>query len=145
MKVKLEDLIKAAKLPSATQAAASLGIHYDTYRRYAKEAGVWNTNQAGKGITKTKQDIIKTDDILCGKHPHYQRRGLKRRLFKEGIKENRCEMCGIVEWRGVKISLELDHINGNTYDHCLENLRILCPNCHATTSNYRGKNKASMA
>jgi HNH endonuclease len=145
MKVTLENLIKASKLPSATQAAASLGIQYNTYRKYAKKAGVWNTNQSGKGIKKSKPVQIKTEDILEGKYPHYQRRGIKRRLFKENIKEERCEMCGLKEWRGVKIGLELDHINGNTYDHKIENLRILCPNCHATTDTYRGKNKASMA
>lgn len=60
---------------------------------------------------------------------------LKKRLLKEGIKEPKCEVCGNTE------NLELHHINGNPSDNRLENLQILCPNCHAKTPNFRGKNK----
>lgn len=65
---------------------------------------------------------------------------LKKRLIKEGIKEHKCESCGLVEWLGKPIALELDHIDGDRYNNLLENLRVLCPNCHAQTSTYRGKN-----
>lgn len=66
---------------------------------------------------------------------------LKLRLIAEGIKEHKCEECGIIEWRGKSTPIELDHINGNHHDNRLENLRLLCPNCHAQTETYRGKNK----
>ena len=66
---------------------------------------------------------------------------LKQRLILEGIKRAECECCGITEWNGKEAPLELDHINGNHDDNRLENLRILCPNCHAQTDTYRGKNK----
>lgn len=56
---------------------------------------------------------------------------LKKRLIKEGIKENKCEECGLSEWRGKELPLELDHINGDHDDNRLENLKISCPNCHA--------------
>lgn len=65
---------------------------------------------------------------------------LKRRLISEGIKENKCELCGIKTWRGKDIVCELHHINGDRCDNRLENLIILCPNCHSQTSNFRGKN-----
>jgi hypothetical protein len=146
MKVTFDQLVIASKLPSAAQAAASLNIQYDTYRKYALQHGLWRTNQAGKGVSKKKlYPSITTDSILNGEQPQYQRLGIKRRLFNEGLKDEKCEMCGITDWHGVKIGLELDHINGNSYDHRLDNLRILCPNCHATTHTYRGRNKASMA
>ena len=61
---------------------------------------------------------------------------LKDKLIKEGIKENKCEGCGITEWMGKPITLQLHHINGNHSDNRLENLQILCPNCHALTDNY---------
>jgi hypothetical protein len=76
------------------------------------------------------------------KHP-YQSFKLKNRLLDEGIKLHKCEYCGITEWNGKPTPLELDHINGINTDNRLENLRLLCPNCHAQTDTYRGKNKKS--
>lgn len=70
---------------------------------------------------------------------------LKKRLIREGLKENKCEICKQTTWLNEPIPLELDHINGITTDNRLENLRIICPNCHALTPTYRGKNKNKSA
>lgn len=89
--------------------------------------------------------------VIGYKHPiHYylvnEDRGitshkLKLRLISEKIFEHRCFMCGITKWMGKLTPIELDHINGNNQDNRLENLRILCPNCHAQTETYCSKNK----
>jgi hypothetical protein len=70
----------------------------------------------------------------------YGRASLKARLYREGLKERCCEMCGQGEsWHGRKMSLILDHINGVRDDHRLENLRIVCPNCAATLDTHCGR------
>jgi hypothetical protein len=71
----------------------------------------------------------------------YDRGQLKQRLYDAGLKERRCELCGQgEEWKGRRMSLILDHINGRGDDHRLENLRIVCPNCAATLDTHCGRN-----
>lgn len=66
---------------------------------------------------------------------------LKTKLVRSGLKDWKCEGCGITEWLGNPAPLQLDHINGIKSDNRIENLRILCPNCHALTPTFCGRNK----
>lgn len=68
---------------------------------------------------------------------------LKLKLLKEGIKSHICENCSLSEWLEKPIPLELHHIDGKPNNNNLNNLQLLCPNCHAMTDNYRGKNVKS--
>ena len=66
---------------------------------------------------------------------------VKLRLLEAGLKERCCELCGRAEWRGRPLALELHHVNGETLDNRLENLQLLCPNCHSQTETWGGRNK----
>jgi hypothetical protein len=83
---------------------------------------------------------ISLKEILVEQSRYTSSKDLKRRLFKSGLKEKRCERCSNIEWMGQEIPLQLDHINGIRSDNRIENLRILCPNCHALTPTWGGRN-----
>jgi hypothetical protein len=59
------------------------------------------------------------------------------------ITKQECSICFISEWQGKKLTLELDHIDGNNLNNDFVNLRLLCPNCHSQTKTWRGRNKNS--
>jgi 5-methylcytosine-specific restriction endonuclease McrA len=126
------------KYETLHMASAELGMTIVSLWRRAKKIGLAWKDKKYRSVTTKK---IPTNEILEGKHPYYQTLKLKKRLIKEGIKENRCDICDITEWNNQPISMQLDHIDGNSHNHKLENLRMTCPNCHSQTETYCGKNK----
>lgn len=89
--------------------------------------------------TKNIPKQIPLFDILKKDRP-YQSSKLKERLISEGLKEDVCEICGQKpQWNGMRLTLQLDHINGDHNDNRLENLRIVCPNCHTQTETFGNK------
>jgi transposase-like protein len=114
------------------------------HRTIKKYAALW-----GISTEHFDQDAIRRESLyrpptplaeLLVEHSTYHRGHLKRRLFAEGVKQARCELCGQDEmWRGQPMALILDHINGVPDDNRLENLRIVCPNCAATLDTHCGR------
>lgn len=142
---KQEILDVMADSVTMAEVARKLGLHNNTFRRIAIKYGCYNPNQGRRGITRESKSSISTKDILDGKYPDYQTYKLKLRLISEGYKEDKCELCG---WDkkipGNKYTpCELHHINGNRSDHRLENLILICPNCHSLQDHYRSRNQRS--
>ena len=101
----------------------------------------FNRKEALKKAGLKRTDKIPLDEILVENSTYANSSRLKLRLIQEGRLEYKCEICGISEWLGKPLSLQLDHKNGKNNDHRLENLRFLCPNCHSQTETYAGRNK----
>jgi hypothetical protein len=137
---KRQTLIKLGVVPAGGN-YATLGKaleHFEIDSSHFRGQG-WNRGDHS-GVLKKNRKGRSLDEILR-ENVRCQSYKLKKRLIREGIKEHKCEMCGITEWNGQPTPTELDHINGVRDDNRIENIRILCPNCHAQTPTYRGKNK----
>lgn len=140
-----EEFVKiVSECQTMALAAKKLGMAYSSFIRRAKKLNCYKPNQSKKGVKSNevygyRKNRIPTEDILAGKHPEIATYKLKLRLLREGYFEDKCSICGWHEKpEGHEFSpCELDHINGIPTDHRLENLRILCPNCHSLTETYR--------
>lgn len=122
------------------------GGSYAMVRTHARRLGLDLAHFTGQAWARGKRKSVSQatpigEVLVRGRRTNTTR--LRERLIRLGLKERRCEECGLTEWRGRPAPLELDHANGDRSDNRLENLRILCPNCHAFTPSYRGRNVAS--
>lgn len=119
--------------------ARELGCNPKTINPVLKKLGLeYAGNQGCKGLSKPNGRELSLLEYL-EKSIDIQSNKVRKKLLDEGYKEYKCECCGLTEWLGEPIPLELHHKDGNHFNNELDNFQLLCPNCHAKTSSYRGK------
>lgn len=137
-----DEIIKASEISDTmSQAATLVKLKFSTFKRRAESLNVYKINPGRKGLKKPVEEReklmkIKIEDILNGLHPSMSGTVVKNKLYFYGLKENKCELCGIDSWNNNKITCEIHHIDGDRTNHKLDNLQILCPNCHSQTDTF---------
>lgn len=143
----LVDAVQACR--TYAQVLARLGLvaaggNYATMHACVRRLGLDTSHMRGQGWARGSSGSPRTPPLPLGsvltEHSTYQSYKLKQRLLAAGLLKAECARCGNAHWLGGRIPLELDHINGIRTDNRLENLRVLCPNCHALAPSYRAKN-----
>jgi protein-arginine kinase activator protein McsA len=140
----LREAVLRCKTVSEVLRTFNLRITGGNHKTFKKWADFWGISRSHFWTQaewiKNNPPEPKTLDTILVINSNYGNSGLKNRLFRDNLKERKCEMCGQDEnWHGKKMSLILDHINGSSTDNRLENLRMVCPNCNATLDTHCGK------
>jgi hypothetical protein len=138
-----EDLVREVKAhKSIANVLRALGLrpsggNYRAFAHHVARLGVDTSHFQGKKGRRAPPSTGRPLSEILVENSDYTNTGyLKRRLVRAKMLRYACAECNRWKWRGQRLSLHLDHINGITTDNRLENLRLLCPNCHSLTTTY---------
>jgi hypothetical protein len=115
-------------------------LYRECRKRFGFAAYSW-TDAVARGELHARARALSIAEMILAR---MHRGSIKRRLLELGILSECCSRCGLTEWRGKPLSFHLDHINGNKHDSRIENLRMLCPNCHSQTPTFSGRNNRNL-
>lgn len=146
-----EQLIEAVRVSQTiSNVLKQLGLvaaggNYKSIRYHIRRLGINTDNIIGRSSGKGKRvggrkstPLVK---LLVENSPVSNNQTLKRRLIKASLLQYACALCEITKWLNAPLTLHLDHVNGVNNDYRIENLRLLCPNCHSQTPTYCGRNR----
>ena len=119
---------------------ANRGNSFKGLKDYLIENNIDFSHFLGRAHGTSDNTKYSLEDIMVENSTYSNMTKFKKRLIKANLIEYKCSNCGITEWNGKPLTLQLHHINGNNRDNRLENLTFLCPNCHSQTDNFSGKN-----
>ena len=142
----LEEIVKKSESLSEVMRSYGLaprGANYKRFRTMVRDMGISTEHFLGNRFKKNRNILMVhtkesfTLDVLIKNGKGWHSSGIKDKLIEYGLIENRCSKCNQPpEWFGELLVIQLDHINGDHRDNRLENLRMLCPNCHSQTKTF---------
>jgi hypothetical protein len=122
---------------------AEIQAYYDTGASFRKckarfgfHAAAWG-KAVRRGEMKPRSTSKTIAEVLDSRSSRWRK---KAKLIREGYLDDCCSICGISEWCGKRLVIQIDHQNGVKDDWRMENLRMLCPNCHSQTDTFSGRN-----
>lgn len=138
-KITLQELVNNSSNRKEVLIKLKITPSGNSYKKLEKLLEEYQIDVSDTFLNKVNKSRLSNEEIFTINSSY--KRSIRDKLLSENLREYRCERCKRTEWEGEPIPLEVHHINGNHNDNRLENLQLLCPNCHALTDNYKGKNQ----
>lgn len=136
----VESSISYAEVMRKLGYTANRGNSYSGVKEKIKSLNIDTSHFKGQSHGTSDTTRYSLEEILVKDSPYTNMTSLKKRILDNNLLDYKCAICGITEWNNKPLVLQLDHINGDNRDNRLENLRLLCPNCHSQTETFCRKN-----